>query len=96
MDLRILWRLVRGTDPRELLDLACSCLLVQTLGVALLGLFNGDVDEDFDEGERGVGVLGVGVEFAGELAVGFVGGDEGGQGDCGGVREELGDLGGDV
>ncbi len=92
MDLRILRRLVRRTDPRELLDLARSSFLVQTLGISLLGLLDGDVDEDFDEGERGVGVLGVGVQVAGDLAVGFVGGDEGGEGYCGGIGEEFGDL----
>jgi hypothetical protein len=32
------------------------------------------------------------VEFAGDLAVCFVRGDETGEGDGGGVREEFGDL----
>ena len=78
MHLRILRRLIRRTNPRELFNLARLGLLVQALGIALLGDVEGDVDEDFDEGEGRVGVLGVGVQFAGYLAVGFVGGDEGG------------------
>ena len=78
MHLRILRRLIRRTNPRELFNLARLGLLVQALGIALLGDVEGDVDEDFDEGEGRVGVLGVGVQFAGDLAVGFVGGDEGG------------------
>ena len=51
-NLRILRRLVRRADARELGDLALARLLVQALGVALLGLLDGDVDEDFDELER--------------------------------------------
>lgn len=92
MNLRVLRSFVRCTDARELLDLASLGLLVETLGVTLLSLFDGDVDEDLDEGQRGVGVLGVGVEVAGDLAVGFVGGDEGGEGDRCRVGEEFGDL----
>lgn len=92
MNLRLLRRLIRRANPRELLDLARSRLLVQTLGIALLRLLNGDVDEDLDERERGVGVLGVGVQLARELAVGFVGRDEGGEGDGCRVGEEFGDL----
>lgn len=92
VNLGILWCLIWSTDSSELLNLSSSCLLVQTLGVTLLGLLNGDVDKDLDEGKWGVDVLGVGVEIAGELAVGLVWGDERGQGDGGGVGEELGDL----
>jgi hypothetical protein len=92
MNLRLLRRLVGRTDARELLYLARLGLLVQALGIALLGDVDGDVDEDFDEGERRVGVLGVGVELARDLAVGFVGADEAGESDSGGVREEFGDL----
>src|SRR6478609_3587006 len=51
MNLRILGRLVRRTDPRELLDLAGLGLFVEALGIALLRLLDGDVDEDFDEGQ---------------------------------------------
>lgn len=92
MNFWLLRRLIRGADTGEFFDLAGLGLLVETLGVALLGFLDGHVDENFDEGQRGVGVLGVGVEFAGELAVGFVGGDEGGEGDGCGVGEEFGDL----
>jgi hypothetical protein len=76
VDLRVLGSLVGSADASELLDLAGASLLVQTLGVALLSLLNGDVDEDLDEGKRSLAVLGVGVEVTGDLAVGLVGGDE--------------------
>lgn len=92
VDLCVLGSLVRSADASELLDLAGASLLVQTLGVALLSLLNGNVDEDFDEGERRLVVLGVVVEVAGDLAVGLVGRDERGEGDGGAVGEELGDL----
>lgn len=78
MHLRLLRRLVRSANARELLDLARARLLVQTLGIALLGLGDGDVDVDFDEGQRAVGVLGVGVQIPRQLSVGGVGRDEGG------------------
>lgn len=96
LNLRVLWRFVRRTDTRELWDLALARLLVQALWVARLGDFEREVDEDLDEGQRGVvRVRGRrGVQLAGGLAVGFVGGDEGGDGDGGAVGEELGDLGG--
>ena len=92
VDLCVLGSLVRSADASELLDLASASLLVQTLGIALLGLLNGNVNEDLDEGERRLVVLGVVVEVAGDLAVGLVGGDERGEGDGGAVGEELGDL----
>jgi len=80
MHLRLLRSLIRRTDASKLLDLARPRFLIQTLGIPLLGFRDGDIDEDFDERERGVGgVFGDGgVEVAGELAVGGVGGDEGG------------------
>ncbi len=78
MHLRVLRRLVRRTYPREFLNLSRLGFLVKALGIALLGFFDADVDVDFDEGEGAVGVFGVGVEVAGGLAVGFVGGYEGG------------------
>ena len=80
MHLRILRRLVRRTNPRELFDLPRASFLVQAFGIALLGFFYGDINEDFDEREGVFVVFGVGVEFAGDLAVGFVGGDEGCEG----------------
>jgi hypothetical protein len=94
VNLCLLWCLVRGTDAGELLDLTRSRLLVQTLGIALLSLLDGNVNENLDEWQRRVDVLGVGVEITGELTVGLVGRDKGGQGDGGRVGEELGDLGG--
>jgi hypothetical protein len=78
VDLRLLGGLVGSTDAGKVFDDTCASLLVQTLGIALLGLFDGNVDVDFDERERGFAVGGLFVEFAGGLAVGFVGGDEGG------------------
>jgi hypothetical protein len=92
VDLCVLGSLVRSADASELLDLAGASLLVQTLGVALLSLLNGNVNEDLDEGKRRLVVLGVVVEITGDLAVGLVGGDKGGEGDGGAVGEELGDL----
>jgi hypothetical protein len=92
-DLRAEGRLVRRRDARELLDLARPRLLVQALGVALLRYFERDVDVDFDERQRLVALLGaLGVQLACRLAVGAVGRDEGGDGYCGGVGEELGYL----
>lgn len=92
VDLWLLGGLVGSTDAGKVLDDTGAGLLVETLGIALLGLLDRDVDVDFDEGERGLGVFGLLVEFAGGLAVGLVGGDEGGQGEGRGVGEELGDL----
>ena len=92
VDLGVLRRLIRRADAGELWDLALPRLLVQALGVARLGDFKREVDEDLDEGEWGVFAGGHGVEVARLLAVGFVGGDEGGDGDCRGVGEELCDL----
>lgn len=87
--------LVGGGDAGEVLDLAGPGLLVQALGVALLGDLDGDVDEDLDKGNGLVVAAlgrGLGVQLAGEVAVGAVRGNEGGDGDGGGVGEELGYL----
>ncbi len=67
MHLRLLRSLIRRAYPGKLLDLARPSLLIQTLGVPLLGFRDGDIDEDFDEREGGVGgVFGdVGVQVAG-------------------------------
>jgi hypothetical protein len=51
MDLRLLGRLIRRTNPRKLLDGALPRLFIQALGVARLSYFERQVDEDFDEGE---------------------------------------------
>ena len=93
MHLWLLGCFVRRTDSSKLLDLTRSSLLVQTLGVAPLGLLHRHVDEYLDEGEWGVVALDFGVEVARDLAVGFVRRDEGGQCDGCGVGEEFGDLG---
>ena len=92
VDFRLLGGLVGSTDAGKVLDDTGAGLLVETLGIALLGLFDGNVDVDFDEGQGSLCVFGLFVEFAGGLAVGLVGGDEGGQGEGGGVGEELCDL----
>ena len=93
MHLWLLWRLVGCADTRELFDLARSGLFVQTFGVTSFSLLNRHVDEHLDEGERRVVALDFGVEVARDLAVGFVGRYEGGQGNGCGVGEEFGDLG---
>lgn len=92
MDLWLLGGLVGGADAGEVLDLTGAGLLVEALRVALLGLLDGDVDEDLDEGEGRVGVVGLLVQGAGLVAVGLVGRDEGGQGEAGRVGKELCDL----
>lgn len=85
--------LVRRRDASELLDLTSASLLVETLGVALLGHLEGHVDKDLDKGDGLVAVLvSLCVQLAGEVAVGAVGRDEGGDGDGGGVGKELCDL----
>jgi len=73
VDLGVLRRLIRRADAGEFWDLAFPCLLVQALGVARLGDFEREVDEDLDEGKWGVFAGGDGVEVARLLAVGFVG-----------------------
>lgn len=95
-DLGVLGGLVGGADAGELLYLAGAGLLVEALGIALLGDGDGDVDVDLDEGQGlvvGAAGAGGGVQLAGDLAVGLVGRDEGGQGNGAGVGEQLGDLG---
>lgn len=72
VNLCILWSLVWSTDASKLLDLACSRLLVQALGVSLLSFLHWDINEDLDEREGGLVVGGVGVQLSGELTVGFV------------------------
>ena len=83
MDLGLLGGLVRSADASEVLDDTGASLLVETLGVTLLGLLDGDVNVDLDEGERSISVVGLLVEFTGSLAIGLVGRDEGSQGEAG-------------
>ena len=49
MDFGVLGPLVRRVDAREVLDLAAPRLLVETLGIALLGELERCVDEDLEE-----------------------------------------------
>lgn len=93
MDLRALGRLIRRTNACEVLDHTLPRLLIQTLGVARLGDLERQVDVHLDESERLlVGRCGGGVESAGGRAVSDVWGDEGSEGDGGGVSEEFGNL----
>lgn len=90
VDLGLGWRLVRGRDAREFLDLTRSGLLVQSLGVSLLALLDACIDKDFDKGQRW---LVLGVQLACQVSVCRVGRDE--RGDCqrGAGTEERGHLG---
>lgn len=91
-NLRLQRLLVGRRDARKLLDLARARLLVQALGIALLGDLERHVDKDLDKGNGLVAVLRLGVQLAGEIAVGAVRRDEGGDGDGGRVGEQLGHL----
>lgn len=94
MDLGAIRRLIGGRNAGKLLNDTLTGLLVQALGVALLGHLDRHIDVDLDKGQTGV-LAGGGdlVQTAGGVAVGLVGRDEGGDGDGGAVGEELGDLG---
>jgi hypothetical protein len=81
VDFWILRCLVWRAYACELLDLTRFGLLIEALRVTLLSFFDRDVNEDFDEGKRCVGVLGVGMQITSNLAIGFVWRDEGGKGD---------------
>ena len=50
---RLVWR----RDSGEVLNLASPCLFVQPLGVPFLGLLQGNINEDLDEGQRVVAGL---------------------------------------
>jgi hypothetical protein len=93
-DFRLLRLLIRRTDARELLDLARARLLVQSLGIPLLRRLYRYVDENLDEGQGFIFLVGCGrgVQAACYLTVGFVWRDEGGDGNGGAVGEEFGDL----
>ena len=73
MNLRLLRCLVGRADAREFWNLAFPRLLVQALGIACLGDFEGQVDEDLDEGKGRVCAGGYGVQVTRLGAVGFVG-----------------------
>jgi hypothetical protein len=89
VDLWRIWGLVRRRDTGEVGDYAGAGLLVQALGVALLGLLDGDVDVDLDEGDWLVALGDGGVEVACDLTVRLVGRDERCESCCRGVGEEL-------
>jgi hypothetical protein len=85
--------LIGGGDAGKVLDLAETGLLVEALGVTSLGDLEGHVDVDLDKGDGlVVAASGLLVQVTGEVTVCPVGGDEGGDGDGGGVSKELGDL----
>lgn len=95
-DFRVGGSLIGGRDAGKLLDLTSARLLVQTLGIALLSDLERHVDKDLDKRQwlfTRRSPPNVGVQGAGRVAVGAVGGDEGGNGDGGGVGKELGNLG---
>ena len=77
-DLGVGGLLVRGRDASKFGNLAGAGLLVEALGVSLLGDLQGDIDEDLNERDRVVAGLAarVGVQLTGHVAVGSVGGDE--------------------
>lgn len=92
-DLGIERLLIGGGDAGEVLDLAKAGLLVEALGVTRLGHLEGHIDVDLDEGDGlVVTASSLVVQLTGQVAVRPVGGDERGDGDGGGVSEELGDL----
>lgn len=53
-DIGVLGGLVGGADAGEVGDVAGAGFLVQALGVALLGDFEGQIDEDLNERDGGV------------------------------------------
>ena len=78
-DLGVVRGLVGGADAGKVGDLAGAGLLVEPLGVTLLGDLEGDVGEDFDEGDPLVVGGGPGsgsVQVTRDLPVGLEGGDE--------------------
>lgn len=93
INLRVLRGLIRAANTRELWNLTRARKLVQALGIAGLSDLERQVDKDLDELEGRVVALDFGVQGARGRAVGGEGGDEGCDCDCGGVGEELCDLG---
>ena len=82
----LLGRLVGRIDAGEVLELAAPGLLVQALGIALLGDRERRVDEDLDELARRPAARA-------PSALGAEGRDEGGDDDEAGVDHQLGHLG---
>lgn len=89
--LRSVRSLIRRTNTRELLDLAGSSLLVQSLGIPLLSDLNRHLDVYLDE--LNLALLVLLVQLPRHLAILLVRADETRQGDGRGVGEELGHLG---
>lgn len=87
-------RLIRGTNTRELLNHTLPSLLVQSLGITLLRHLNRHINIHLDERQTsllsGRGHL---VQLSSGVAVLAVGGDEGSNGDGGGISEQLGHFG---
>lgn len=93
-NLGLLRGLVRRGNASKVLDLARPCLLVQSLGVALLGHLDWDVDIDLDKSQGCVVALAAALmQVTRDLAVGNVRGDEAGEGNGAAVGKQLGDLG---
>lgn len=89
MDLRLDGLLVRSGDAGELFDLASTSLPIESLGISLLALLDGCVDEDLDKGQRRVMLA---VELTGKVSIGSVGRYERGNGQGGRGGDECGEL----
>lgn len=93
VNLGLLRSLVRSRDTSEILNDTSTSLLVQSLGVTLLSNLNGNINVHLDERQTGLLTRGGDlVQSAGGVTVLLVGGDERGNGDRGGISEELSDL----
>ena len=79
--------LVRIIDAGEVLELSGLNASVLALGIALLELVDGNVEEDLVEGDALVLVA-----LADEVAIAAVGGDEADQSDDAGIGEQCGQL----
>lgn len=96
VDFRLQRLLVRRTDTGELLDLTGPRALVQTLRIPLLGHLDGHIDVHLHERETEplarTALRGRLVKRTSHIPILSVRGDERGDRDGVGVREELGDL----
>ena len=86
-DLRIEGLLVRIVDAGKVLELSGLDACVLALGIALLELVDGNVEEDLVEGDALILVA-----LADEVAIAAVGGDEADQSDDAGIGEQGGQL----